>query len=156
MTAVIFVNRLVLHPGVHHTGAPARWIMISPLAVTSVAMQSVADGDPMLGGNWTPAVAEVATFGAGALWGFALSWIAAATVITRPAGRAALSRTAADWAFVVSSAAMVIATLTLGRRWQSGLVEAFGLALGALLAVVWVGVLTDTIFRPPQRPQRHP
>jgi tellurite resistance protein TehA-like permease len=146
ITAVIFVNRLVLHPGVQHTGAPAMWIMISPLAVTSVALQSVAGGDPMLGGTWTPAVAEVATFGAGALWGFALWWIAAATVVTRHAGRAALTRTAADWGFVFPSAAMVIATLTLARRWQSGLVEAIGLVLGAILAVVWVGVLTGTII----------
>jgi hypothetical protein len=41
---------------------------------------------------------------------------------------------------------MVIATLTLGRRWESGLVEAIGLALGALLALVWLGVLTGTII----------
>ena len=153
ITAVIFVNRLVLHAGVHRTGAPAMWIMISPLAVTSLAMQSVAGGDPMLGGTWTPAVAEVATFGAGALWGFALWWIAAATVVTRHAGRAALTRTAADWGFVFPSAAMVIATLTLGRRWQSGLVEAIGLALGALLALVWVGVLAGTIIGLRRGPQ---
>jgi tellurite resistance protein TehA-like permease len=146
VTAVIFVNRLVLHAGVHRTGAPAMWIMISPLAVTSVALQSVAGGDPMLGGSWTPAVAEVATFGAGALWGFALWWIAAATVVTRHAGRAALTRTAADWGFVFPSAAMVIATLALGRRWQSGLVETIGLALGVLLALVWVAVLTGTVL----------
>ncbi|HEY7815749.1 MAG TPA: hypothetical protein VIC62_21070, partial [Nakamurella sp.] len=51
LTAVIFVNRLVLHAGVHRTGAPAMWIMISPLAVTSSTLQSVAGGDPMLGGT---------------------------------------------------------------------------------------------------------
>jgi tellurite resistance protein TehA-like permease len=156
LTAVIFVNRLVLHAGVHRTGAPAMWIMISPLAVTSSTLQSVAGGDPMLGGTWTPAVAEVATFAAGALWGFALWWIAAATVVTRHAGRAALTRTAADWGFVFPSAAMVIATLTLARRWQSGLVEAVGLALGVLLALVWVAVLTGTIIglRRGPRPRR--
>ena len=123
LTAVIFVNRLVLHPGVHRTGAPAMWIMISPLAVTSLALQSVAGADQTLGGSWTSAMQEVATFGAAALWGFALWWIAAAAVITRHAGRAALTYTPADWGFVFPSAAMVIATLTLGRRWQSALVE---------------------------------
>jgi tellurite resistance protein TehA-like permease len=156
VTAVIFVNRLVLHAGVHRTGAPAMWIMISPLAVTSLALQSVAGGDPMLGGSWTPAVGEVATFAAGALWGFALWWIAAATVVTRHAGRAALTRTAADWGFVFPSAAMVIATLTLARRWQSGLVEMIGLALGVLLAVVWVGVLTGTVVGLRRGPRHRP
>ena len=145
-TAVIFVNRLVLHPGVHRTGAPAMWIMISPLAVTSLAMQSVAGGDHVLGGSWTSAVHEVATFGAAVLWGFALWWIAAAAVITRHAGRAALTYTAADWGFVFPSAAMVIATLTLGRWWQSGLVEVIGFGLGVLLAVVWVAVATGAII----------
>ena len=145
-TAVIFVNRLVLHPGVHRTGAPAMWIMISPLAVTSLALQSVAGGDHVLGGSWTSAVHEVATFGAAVLWGFALWWIAAAAVITRHAGRAALTYTAADWGFVFPSAAMVIATLTLGRWWQSALVEVIGFGLGALLTVVWVAVATGAII----------
>jgi hypothetical protein len=43
------------HAGVRRTGTPAMWIMISPLAVTSLALQSVGGGDPM----------HVATFGAG-------------------------------------------------------------------------------------------
>ncbi|HEY5117718.1 MAG TPA: hypothetical protein VIJ00_19510, partial [Nakamurella sp.] len=92
--------------------------------------QSVAGGDHVLGGSWTSAVHEVATFGAAGLWGFALWWIATAAVITRHAGRAALTYTAADWGFVFPSAAMVIATLTLGRWWQSGLVEVIGFGLG--------------------------
>jgi len=41
---------------------------------------------------------------------------------------------------------MVIATLTLGRRWQSGLVEMIGFALGVLLAVVWIAVATGAII----------
>lgn len=145
-TAVIFVNRLVLHASPHRIGAPAMWIMISPLAVTSLALQSVAGGDQALGGSWTSAVHEVATFVAAVLWGFALWWIAAASVITRHAGRAALTYTAADWGFVFPSAAMVIATLTLARWWQSGLVEVIGLGFGVVLAVVWVAVATGAFL----------
>ncbi len=51
---------------------------------------------------------------------------------------------------------MVIATLTLARRWQSGLVEAAGLALGVLLALVWVAVLSGAVvgYRREQRTRR--
>lgn len=89
---------------------------------------------------------EAARFGATALWGFALWWIAAAAVITRHAGGAALTYTPADWGFVFPYAAMVIATLTLGRWWQSALVEVIGFGLGVLLTVVWVTVATGAII----------
>ena len=145
-TAALFVNRLILHPGVHRTGAPAMWIMISPLAVTSMALQAVARGDGMLGGSWAPAIGEVSTFAAGLLWGFALWWTAAAAVVTRHVGRAAFTRSAADWGFVFPAAAMVIATLTLARQWESAVVEAVGLILGVLLALVWIGVATSAVM----------
>lgn len=67
-------------------------------------------------------------------------------MITRHAGRAALTYTAADWGFVFPSAAMVIATLTLARWWQSGLVEVIGLGFGVVLAVVWVAVATGAFL----------
>lgn len=139
-TAVIFVNRLVVRGGVHRNGAAAMWIMLSPLAVTSLTLQAVAGGDQMLGGVWTPAVAEGATFAAAALWGFALWWIAVACVVTVHIGRAAFTRTAADWGFVFPVAALVIATVTLARVWSSMLVEVVGLILGLLLAIVWAVV----------------
>ncbi len=145
VTAVVFVNRLVLHAGLHRSGAASMWIMLSPLAVTSLALQSVAGGDLVLAGSSPLGVTEAATLAAGVLWGFAMWWLLAAIVITRHAGRGAMTRTAADWGFVFPSAAMVIATLTLARRWESALVEALGLILGAALALVWVGVITIAI-----------
>ncbi len=157
VTAVIFVNRLVLHAGLHRTGTASMWIMLSPLAVTSLALQSVAGGDLMLAGSSPQGVTEAATFAGGVLWGFALWWLAAAIVVTRHAGRGALTRTSSDWGFVFPSAAMVIATLTLARRWESALVETLGLLLGAALALVWVGVLAAVVMdvrrgrRPPTR-----
>jgi tellurite resistance protein TehA-like permease len=114
--------------------------MVSPLSVTSLALQSVAADAALLGGRWTGAVLEMAAVLSAMLWGFALWWIAAASLITRHSGRAALTGTAADWAYVFPLAAMVIATLTLGRVWQSTLVEWLGVLLGLALVVVWIAV----------------
>ena len=145
VTAVIFVNRLVMHAGLPKAGAPAMWIMISPLAVTSLALQAVSAGQKNLGGIWTSAVREGATLAAGFLWGFALWWIAAAAVVTAHVGRSALTRSAADWGFVFPTAAMVIATLTLARTWRSGWVEVVGFVLAVTLGVVWLGVTAATL-----------
>jgi tellurite resistance protein TehA-like permease len=144
-TATMFINRLVLHAHDPRGAVPAVWIMISPLAVTSLAMQSVARDASLVGGTWTAAVLEMSVVLAAMLWGFALWWIAVAAVLTRHSGRAALTGTAADWAFVFPTAAMVIATLTLGRFWGSGAVEVLGAALSVALVVVWATVATSSV-----------
>lgn len=146
-TAMMFVNRLVLHSHDPRTGVPTVWIMISPLAVTSLALQSVARDVVLIRGAWTVQVSETATFLAAMLWGFALWWIAAAAVITRHAGRAAQTRTASDWAFVFPLAAMVIATLTLARFWRSGLAETIGVVLAVALVAVWLTVAGGSLSR---------
>jgi tellurite resistance protein TehA-like permease len=140
VTATMFVNRLVLHPHDMNRAAPSMWIMVSPLSVTSLALPSVAADTAVLGGRWTGAVLEMAAVLAAMLWGFALWWMAAACLITRHSGRAALTGTAADWAYVFPLAAMLIATLTLGRVWQSAMVEALGALFGLGLVVVWTVV----------------
>lgn len=144
-TATIFVNRLVRHAHDPQGEAPALWIMLSPLAVTSLALQSVARDATLVGAHWPGAVHETTAVLAAILWGFALWWTGAAAVITRHAGRSALTGTAADWAFVFPSAAMVVATLTLGRYWQSPAVEALGVALSLGLAVVWATVAVRSV-----------
>jgi tellurite resistance protein TehA-like permease len=140
VTATIFVNRLILHPHGSDRSIPSLWIMISPLSVTSLALQSVARDVVLLGGRWSDAVLETAAMLAAMLWGFALWWTAAAATITRHAGHRPLTGTAADWAFVFPPAALVIATLTLGRVWNSGMVEYLGAALAACLLAVWLAV----------------
>lgn len=136
-TAMLFFNRLVLHRQEQQVGAPAMWIMLSPLSVSALAIQAVAADTSMLGGTWSPAVLQTANFLAALLWGFSLWWIAAATVITAHAGRSALTFTAADWGFVFPTAALVIATSTLGRFWQSGAMEALAVAFSLILLAVW-------------------
>ena len=140
VTATIFVNRLILHPHDSTRAVASVWIMISPLSVTSLALQSVARDAVLLGGRWTEAVLETASMLAAMLWGFALWWTAAATMITRHSGRGSLTGTAADWAFVFPPAALVIATLTLGRVWNSTMVELLGVAFALCLLGVWGAV----------------
>ncbi len=144
-TAMMFVNRLVLHAHDRATGAPAVWIMISPLSVTGLALQSVARDASLLGSAWSDALYEIAGFVSAMLWGFALWWIAVVAVLTRHAGRAAFTRTAADWAFVFPMAAMVIATLTLGRYWDSALVEGIAVVLALLLLAFWSAVVAGSV-----------
>ncbi len=144
-TAMLFFNRLVLHRQVEHVGAPAMWIMISPLSVSALAIQAVAADTAMLGGTWGPAVLQTANFLAAILWGFSLWWVAVATLITVHSGRRALTFTAADWGFVFPSAALVLATLTLGRFWESGFMEALGVLFSFLLLAVWCFVFVASI-----------
>lgn len=145
LTAMVFFNRLVLHRRVQHVGAPAMWIMISPLSVSALAIQAVAADTGMLGGTWGPAVLQTANFLAAILWGFSLWWVAAATLITIHDGRDALTFTSADWAFVFPSAALVMTTLTLGRFWESGFMETLGVLFSFVLLGVWLSVFVSSV-----------
>lgn len=146
LTATLFFNRLVLHRQVEGVGAPAMWIMLSPLSVSALAIQTVAAETAMLGGTWGPAALQTANFLGAILWGFSLWWVAAATLVTIHAGRSAVTFTSADWGFVFPPAAMVLATVTLGRYWQSGFMEAMGVIFSFVLLAVWGSVLTGSII----------
>lgn len=153
-TAALFINRLVLHRQVSQRGAPAMWIMLSPLSVAALAIQVVATEEDILGGTWGPAVLQTANFIAAMLWGFSLWWLAVAIVLTAHAGAAALTRTPADWGFVFPLAAFTLSTLTLADAWDSGLMHGFGGVAALFLCAVWLTVLGAAIIG--LRRERHP
>lgn len=144
-TASMFINRLVLHAHNPKAEVPAVMIMISPLAVTSMALPAVALDATLVGGTWTAAVLEMSAVLAAMLWGFGLWWIAVAAMIASHARRSALTDTAADWAFIFPPAAMVLATLTLARFWQAPLVEGLGVAMSVVLVAIWATVATRSV-----------
>ena len=143
LTAALLVNRLVLHAQSQQVGAAAMWIMMSPLSVAGLAVHKVAGAGWILSGDWDPAVQAGADLMAAALWGFALWWIAAASVVTRHAGREALQFHPSAWGYVFPPAAMTLATLSLARHWDSDLMELmailFGISLLAITAATVVG-----------------
>jgi tellurite resistance protein TehA-like permease len=144
-TAAIFLNRLVLYSHDRRREVPTVVIMLSPLAITSLALQAVARDASLVGGIWSAALLEMAAMLAAMLWGFGLWWLAVVLVIARHAGRDALTGTARDWGYVFPPAAMVIATLVLGRFWTAPIVEALGALLSLGLLVVWATIATRSI-----------
>lgn len=145
ITAALFVNRLVLHAQVRRTGAPAMWIMLSPLSVTALAMHKVAGAGWNLAGDWEPAVQASADLLAAMMWGFALWWIAAAAIVTSHAGRGAFRFSPSAWSYVFPPAAMTLATLTLGRKWDSGFMEVMSVVFALVLLTITTAVVSGSI-----------
>jgi tellurite resistance protein TehA-like permease len=135
-TAAIFMNRLILLPQ-HASGAASMWIMISPLSVTVLAVDLVAPGAALVAGA---DIRGAATLLAAMLWGFALWWVLAAGLATWHTRGAVLRGRPSDWGYVFPPAALTIATVVLGRRWGSDLVEALAVVFSAALLVVWGAV----------------
>lgn len=145
LTAALLVNRLVLHAQSQQVGAAAMWIMMSPLSVAGLAVHKVAGAGWILSGDWEPAVQATADLMAAALWGFALWWIAAASVVTRHAGMDALRFQPSAWGYVFPLAAMTLATLSLARHWESGFMELMALVFGISLLAITTAVVVGSI-----------
>lgn len=140
LTAAVFFNRLVLYRQAERS-APALWIMLSPLSICAIALQAVARDTANLGGMVGVPVQQTAAFLAALLWGFSLWWFCVAVVITVRVGRLAVTWSPVDWGYVFPAGALVLSTLTLGRAWESGLVEAIGVVFAVVLGGFWLVVL---------------
>lgn len=145
LTAALLVNRLVLHAQAQQMGAAAMWIMMSPLSVAGLAVHKVAGAGWILSGDWEPAVQAGADLMAATLWGFALWWIAAASVVTHHAGRKALRFQPSSWGYVFPPAAMTLATLNLARHWESGLMELMAVLFGISLLVITYATVVGSV-----------
>lgn len=145
LTAALLVNRLVLHAQSQEVGAAAMWIMMSPLSVAGLAVHKVAAAGWILSGDWDPAVQAGADMMAAALWGFALWWIAAASVVTHHAGRDALRFQPSAWGYVFPPAAMTLATLSLARHLDSAFIELLAVLFGISLLVITTATVVGSI-----------
>jgi tellurite resistance protein TehA-like permease len=137
LTAAVYFNRLILHAHVSSSGAPTLWIMLSPLSVTSLALYQLGRDNEALRtyiGSVGPGAAQLLAM---LLWGFSLWWFLAAALLTWRSRTGAVTYTPADWGYVFPSAALTLATLVLGRNWDSSLMVAIGGAFAVVLLAVW-------------------
>lgn len=140
-------DRLVIHQLPPAQQAPSLVIGLGPIGVGSLALLKMsAAGAPVLGAA-APTVAAVSMVGASILWGFGIWWFATtAVVMLRYLIRDPLPYGLGWWAFTFPVGAFTMATLGLARAWNIGGVEYLGVALAALLIVLWLTVSLRTLL----------
>jgi tellurite resistance protein TehA-like permease len=142
VTAVLFL-RSASHPLPPAGLAPTLFIGMGPagllgLDLVRLAQVSVQVGvaDPWL----VTAVLPAATM----LWGFGLWWMVTALLVLRR-GYARLPFSLSWWGFTFPLGAWTIATIALGRAWDSGLLTALAWVAVTALALLWAVVLARTL-----------
>ncbi len=146
MVAALLYTRLVHHPLPAAPLAPSLWIGLGPIGVGSLALLRLAQAGSSVWGELAPAVQALSLMGAIAIWGFGLWWLGVAALLLRRYLRAGrLPYGLGWWAFTFPVGAYTVATLTLARAWNLGIVEGFGVLLFFLLLVFWAVVAFRTV-----------
>ena len=82
-----------------------------------------------------------------ALWGFGLWWLTAAVLLLIRYLRAApLPYGLGWWGFTFPMGAYTVATLTIARAWDVGLLEGLGAGLFVVLTAFWIIVASRTLW----------
>jgi tellurite resistance protein TehA-like permease len=114
---------------------PAGLLGLDLVRLAQVSVQ-VGVADPWL----VTAVLPAATM----LWGFGLWWMVTALLVLRR-GYARLPFSLSWWGFTFPLGAWTIATIALGRAWDSGLLTALAWVAVTALALLWAVVLARTL-----------
>lgn len=139
-------DRLVLHPLPGAPMAPSLWIGLGPVGVGALALLSLAHAGAAVFGSSASAVTIVSRLAATALWGFGVWWLAAAiALLVRYLRAGTLPYSLGWWAFTFPLGAFTVATLTLGRAWDTSVIEWFGVLLYVGLVTFWVLVSAGTV-----------
>ena len=143
VTATLFM-RSISHPLPPAGLAPTLFIGMGPaglmgLDIVRLSQASVVAGvaEPSLVTNMLPAATM--------MWGFGLWWMISALVVLQR-GYAKLPFSLSWWGFTFPLAAWTIATIAIGRAWDSGLLTGIGWAATGALSVLWVYVAARTLL----------
>lgn len=143
VTAALFV-RSVSHPLPPVGLGPTLMIGMGPAGLIGLDMVRLAKDSVAAGvapEALVPAVLPLATM----MWGFGLWWMVGALVVVRR-GYARLPFSLSWWGFTFPLAAWTIATVVLGRTWDSGLLTVVGWIATGALTLLWGVVAARTVL----------
>ncbi|MFD9700194.1 TDT family transporter [Lentzea sp. NPDC059081] len=133
-------HRLVRHGPGAATTVPTLWIVLGPLG-QSITAAALLAGVPVLPGQ----VAFAVLHGT-ATWGFALLWLAFATVVTVRTARRGLPFALTWWSFVFPLGTLVTGSSALGARVGSPMFTVVADVLYGVLVLAWVVVGVRTVL----------
>lgn len=140
-------DRLVLHPMPHASLAPSLWIFLGSIGAGSLALLALAKAGAPFFRPAAPTVGLLTLLFVSALWGFGLwALTAAALMLARYLREGPLPYGLGWWGFTFPIGAYTVATLSVGRAWQSGWLEGFATVLFVVLAVFWLLVAARTLW----------
>jgi tellurite resistance protein TehA-like permease len=135
--------RSISHPLPPAGLAPTLFIGMGPAGLLGLDMLRLAQVSVQNGiapESLVSAVLPVATM----MWGFGLWWMVSAVIVLRR-GYASLPFALSWWGFTFPLAAWTIATIALGRAWDSTVLGALGWAATAALGALWAYVAARTL-----------
>jgi C4-dicarboxylate transporter/malic acid transport protein len=139
-------DRLVLHPLPPAPMAPSLWIGLGPVGVGVLALLALAHAGTSVFGASAGTITAVSQLAATGLWGFGVWWLASAiALLIRYLRAGALPYSLGWWAFTFPLGAFTVATLTLGRAWDTSVIEGFAVLLYLTLVAFWLLVVTGTV-----------
>jgi C4-dicarboxylate transporter/malic acid transport protein len=143
VTATLFM-RSISHPLPPAGLAPTLFIGMGPAGLMGLDLVRLSQVSVQAGvaeASLVTSMLPAATM----MWGFGLWWMVAALVVLRR-GYARLPFSLSWWGFTFPLAAWTIATIVLGRAWDSGLVTAVGVIATVALLGLWGYVATRTVL----------
>ncbi|HUX42547.1 MAG TPA: hypothetical protein VMV83_15370 [Rectinemataceae bacterium] len=143
--AIVF-NRLISHKLPHAQVSPTFWILLGPIGIGTVALFGIAGSAQSLGLLPDPSGMKLAGV---LLWGFGLWAFIQTLVVTIKYWREGIPFSMTWWAFIFPFAAYVLATFQVGGFLHSPVVHVYGLALLALLALMWLIVFVRSLVSLP-------
>ena len=143
--AVVF-NRLVNHKLPHAQVAPTFWILLGPIGMGTVGIFAIANSAKSLGLILDPTPFRLLGT---LLWGFGFWAFIQTLVLTVKYWKDGIPFSMTWWAFIFPFAAYIISTFQVGGFLRSPLVFWYGIAMLALLFVMWIVVLVKSIVALP-------